>query len=638
MGNRMSFYSSTSSYASSSHVTWSSSKSFKKVIRPFLRACHPDAMMGASTEQTADDAPSTTHHGKRQRPLSQQAKETNLKAVQTINGLIDVLDDLITRCTPPIYNNTAKQIIPKKSAASLPELKSQYEIEFILPPSNTDPIVDGKPIKFKHRDKMALTLRSITISFPKELQSNVRQFALTSFSSTKLSGYDVPSSQEEEAYATAMQLKDHGMSEFIRLLSIAGMDVPSDALTDKQQTEGGGVGQEYNMGQQQRKQIDQWNLSDHFLHELGIDPMHDETTSSSNQRTQSGAYFGRTSPLLRNNRSSITQKSAPPTYSHPHLKQQRESFMKSIPWNKFATDYDQAFLDAQADYTTEKLDLYNINTQEGRERREQFVSQICGSVRIWRARVDDVNNENSEDDDEYLDEIPEGLDVVAQLIAIRRLSLLLYDNFDHLKMERMGRMYEQLTIVLTPPRNRGANKTNRKRMLREDGTPVHRGRKLNKWERRKKRLDRLQPVSRGRMRHVAEQYLGKKVDVLDDDKDSDETKEGEEEEDKQQQQQRPSAYLYESGFKFSYGTQSDQGTGSVTAYIPIDFRDGELVRQMYTHLYDYFDNCCGHVGFLKYTADGVISANVGGDDASDGNTGRNDAKREERSKQMGAEE
>ena len=71
--------------------------------------------------------------------------------------------------------------------------------------------------------------------------------------------------------------------------------------------------------------------------------------------------------------------------------------MNSIPWNKFATDYDQAFLDAQADYTTEKLDLYNINTQEGRERREQFVSQICGSVRIWRARVDDVNNENSED-------------------------------------------------------------------------------------------------------------------------------------------------------------------------------------------------------------------------------------------------
>ena len=135
MGNRMSFYSSTSSYASSSHVTSSPSKSFKKVIRPFLRACHPDAMMGAFTEQTADDiAPSTTHHGKRTRPLSQQAKETNnLKAVQ-----------------------------------------------------------------------------------------------------------------------------------------------------------------EYTMGQQQRKQIDQWNLSYHFLHELGIDPMHDETTSSSNQRTQSGAYFGRT--------------------------------------------------------------------------------------------------------------------------------------------------------------------------------------------------------------------------------------------------------------------------------------------------------------------------------------------------------
>ena len=66
IGDRMSLFSSTPSYASPSHVTSSPSKSFKKVIRPFLRACHPDAMMGASTEQTADDiAPSTTHHGKR---------------------------------------------------------------------------------------------------------------------------------------------------------------------------------------------------------------------------------------------------------------------------------------------------------------------------------------------------------------------------------------------------------------------------------------------------------------------------------------------------------------------------------------------------------------------------------------------
>lgn len=44
------------------------------------------------------------------------------------------------------------------------------------------------------------------------------------------------------------------------------------------------------------------------------------------------------------------------------------------------------------------------------------------------------------------------------------------------------------------------------------------------------------------------------------------------------------------------------------SWCPVDFRDGELIRQMYTHLYDYFDNVCGHVGFLRYGADGTIDA------------------------------
>ena len=66
-----------------------------------------------------------------------------------------------------------------------------------------------------------------------------------------------------------------------------------------------------------------------------------------------------------------------------------------------------------------------------------------------------------------------------------------------------------------------------------------------------------------------------------------------------------------SEFKFSYGTRSDQGVGHVTAHVPIDFRDGELIRQLQTHVREYFDNCCGNVGFLRYGADGVIRADVG---------------------------
>lgn len=572
MMNNSSLFSSMPSYDTSS-TSFVSNKSFKKVIRPFLRACHPDAMSSSQV----NDADSRSR--RKQHPLSQQAKDTNLKAVQTLNGLIDVLDDLISRCTPPSYQQQQNHDTTKKSAASLPELNSRYEIEFILPPTTTTNTADDndRPIKRKHRDKLALTLRSITISFPDSLRSNVRQYALSTY-------------HEEEAYQVAQQLKVHAMSELLRLLTIAGMSVPVDVVNEQQ-------GRDHRRGDQ-RKQKGQWTLSDHFLHELGIVPSTEDV-----QETPSQAFFGRTqsrptSPHLRQSQSTAP----PPTYSHPQLQQQREAFMKSFQKvsHKFENDYDQAFLDAQADHTTTRLNLYNENTVEGRERREQLVSTICGGVRIWRAKIDDKDTDTANQDLE--DEVPEGLDVVAQLIAIRRLSLILYDNFDYLKMEKMGRMYEQLTIVLTPPQNNLTSRRKPQKMLREDGTRIHPGRKLNKWERNKKKRDRLQNLgSRSRMRYIAEKYLGKKND------DDSTEEEGDEEE------KKPS-YQFESGFRFSYGTQSDQGIGKVTAYIPVDFRDGELVRQMYTHLYDYFDNCCGKVGWLSYGADGNIKANMEEDD------------------------
>jgi len=550
---------------------------------------------------------------KRQHPLSHQAKAVNLNAVQTINGLIDVLEDLIGRCTPPSYSGHTK-----KSAGSLPELKARYEIEFILPTANSNNNMMGQPIKRKHRDKEALSLRSITVAFPEQLRKNVRKWALTSFPTNR----NEPHPQEEESFHIAMRLRDHALGELLRLLTIAGMQAPASSVKDMQPSQHQG---------QHHKEATQFTLSDHFLQELGIDPMDESITAPptpSKPQGQSLAFFGRTQAQPQR---PTGGKAAPPTYSHPHMQAQRQAFMNSIPWNKFAQDYDQAFLDAQADWTTERLELFNVNTLEGRERREKFVSQICGGVRIWRAPVDD------EEEADELDDIPEGLDVVAQLIAIRRLNLLLSDKFDYLRMEKMGRMWEQLTIVLTPPRNRGPSST---QIQKDNGTtPFSRQgkrKKLNKWERRLKRRDKNKAVSRGRMRHVAETFLGPKKEDLKE----------EEDEDSAEESQNKTLLLSESGFKFSYGTQSDQGMGQVTAYIPIDFRDGELVRQLYTHLYDYFDMCCGQVGFLKYGADGEISATVDvgeEEDASRSRSGSREDASEERSggqngKKMGMEE
>ncbi|KAL9182464.1 hypothetical protein ACHAXT_013116 [Thalassiosira profunda] len=540
--------------------------SLKKVVRPFLRACHPDAT-------SVGDAADNQGH-----PLSEKARATNLDAVQTINGLIDAVEEIVGRCTPPAYADysSIKRPEGRASAGTLPELKARYEIEFILP---TGANVEDSPVKRKHKrgSKKSLTLRAITVEFPEEMREDARRWALTPFadpSSMHESGEYETTPSEEEAFRTAMQLQEHAVSEFLRLLTVAGMQAPSS-------TEGETQEQPRQQGRQ-FKEVEQWTLSDHFLHELGVHPEEDPSES------RNTAFYGRTQ--------SRPGRAAPPAYSH--VQRERQQFMDSIPWNKFSEDYDDAYADAQADWTTSALDLYNINTSEGRERRERFVSQICGSVRIWRASTD-----GAIDGVDELDEIPEGLDVVAQLIAIRRLSLLLYDNFDRLRMEKMGRMWERLVIVLTPPR--GLTKERRRQALLEDGvdddaSSVHRRKKLNKWERRLRRRERLKPVSRGQMRHTAETMLHPKEDDVEAES-SEET--GDEEE---------PPFATDSGFKFSYGTTSDQRSGRVTAYIPIDFRDGELVRQLFTFCYDYFDHL--NAGFLQYGADGKVRANVMGAD------------------------
>ena len=541
----------------------SSRRSLRRLIRPFLIACHPDAN-AAMGDDGVVPAVVVGNEGK----TKKRAKETNLQAVQIINGLVDVIESLIFRC---IGDGTGGIDGP------LPELKARYDVEFILSPNNSVGVAESTK-RGKRRgddDGVSSTLRSIAISFPEGLRKDVRHHAL-------LLARPRGASENERSsrMIAASRLREHTESEFVRLLTVAGMEIPVDYVDHRDDNDR----RSRSVRPHQQGDVRRWTLSDHFLHELGIDsPVENEPSEVDNRKS---AFFGRSSTF-----DDQSASPAPPTYAHPQLIQKRRAFMNSIPWDKFAQDYDRAFHDAQADWTTTRLGLYNISTVQGRERREEFVSRICASVRIWR----EVNEEDIDDND--VDDIPEGLDLIAQLIAMRRLSILLYDNFDRLKMEKMGRMWERLVIVLTPPRGITSSIVR----LRDDGTPiVHLGRKLTKFERRKRRRDRLEPNSRGRMRHDAESYRAKSM--MDE--------EGAVGNDK------PRMGSESSRFKFSYGTKSDQGAGNVTAYIPIDFRDGELVRQLHTHVRDYFDNCCGNVGLLKFGADGVIRADIG-DEAAD---------------------
>ncbi|KAL3770883.1 hypothetical protein ACHAW5_003971 [Stephanodiscus triporus] len=568
---------SSSPPSSSPASSASSRRSLRKLIRPFLRACHPDAASATTgndvvvvdVDATTTTTSSSSGGGGGGRQLGRRtalARETNLRAVQTINGLVDVVEGLASRCRRPGGGRADVD-------GPLPELGARYEIAFALPPRGAaifEPTRKRGGGRRRGGDDdgggvgvgVSSTLRSVVLSFPEGLRRDVRRSALDVATST---------AEEERTRRTAddaaERLMEHASSEFVRLLTVAGMEVPADyrgRYDDDEDDDddyddyrrGGRSGRQRGEGGGGR-----WTLSDHFLHELGIDP-------------ETG--------------------------------------------------------------TTTRLGLYDASTAQGRERREEFVSRICAGVRIrreargWNDGDDareDGDDGDPEDDVSLSDDVPEGLDVVAQLVAVRRLSILLYNNFDKLKMEKMGRMWERLVIVLVPPRRgsgpqRDVGALSSAFRRREDGPPaVHIGRKLTKWERRKRRREKLEPASRGRMRHDANTYrerkrgkeggLGETFAAVG--ADADEAK------GLGRRQTTPSTGVESSGFKFSYGTRSDQVVGHVIAYVPIDFRDGELVRQLQTHVHDYFDNCCGHVGFLKYGADGVIRADVG--DAGGGGDG-----------------
>ena len=512
-------------------------------------ACHPDASHFSDEDDCDEDSNETT----KKKRMSRQAKVVNLKAVQTLNGLIDTCDDLITRCST-------------NSVGQLPELKSKYEVEFMLPSNYTNERTGELKVKSKFR-RQELSLRSVVIGFPAGLREEVRQSALSN------------SSPSEDGYHAGMRLKKHVEKELMRLLTVAGLEYerPADVNNDDEPI----------ASEQERKHEERWTLSDYFLDELGIEPMEDTAS-------QSSAFYGR-------NRS----KPAPPGYSI--VREEREAFVKSIRWDKFRDRYDAAYEDAKANDLTNRMNLYNPNTKQGRERRERLVSEICSRIEIWMGG-----------DEDRAETIPEGLGVAAQLVAIRRLSAVLLENFEYLNMEKMGRMWENLVIIFTPPRDgRRRHRAVKKHIPDGEFTDVirkhspHPGRKLHKWERRMKKRERSTPPSRGYMRKVADFHYNsthKQVDV-DINNDTDEAEHDREEE---STIHFSPSQISDSGFKFSYGSRQDQGAVQVTAYVPIDFGDDEVIRQLHVYLYDYFDNCYSDVGFLKIGPDGNLTANVAG--------------------------
>jgi hypothetical protein len=181
--------------------------------------------------------------------------------------------------------------------------------------------------------------------------------------------------------------------ELAKVLKVAGLPAPSSHVLSS--TLGDEDDDEYN--------YDDW-LEDAWYHELELDKVNDP-----------GATFRR--------RFDYSQQR--PRRPKTRYEQSRERFVRDFDWKRHQQLYEEAVRDMEADLATEG------GIAHSEKRRQDVIAKILSKVRI--AKDSDI-------------------DLLEQLIALRRLSLILSDNFDALEMEDMGRMWEDLVIVLTGAR------------------------------------------------------------------------------------------------------------------------------------------------------------------------------------------
>ncbi|CAB9529412.1 expressed unknown protein [Seminavis robusta] len=118
----------------------------------------------------------------------------------------------------------------------------------------------------------------------------------------------------------------------------------------------------------------------------------------------------------------------------------RDEFVSKIDWNRYEEIYKETVRDVHADMATDGL------IRDDPQRRMAHIAEILSKVRV--AEEEEKEQQPTNDDDKV-----EGVDPIMQLVAIRRLSLLLDEHFDDLQLENLGRMWESTVITLMPARS-----------------------------------------------------------------------------------------------------------------------------------------------------------------------------------------
>jgi hypothetical protein len=305
----------------------------KQLVRPFIMNFHPDRQGRHSTILM---------------------REVNLKAIQTVNGMIDVVDQIHARAVDPLKVKIRGRI----------ELERKYTVEFLVKSST-----DRQGIK-KPKNETVSTRRSVDLIFSEQDRNSVQ----------------VVDIHGNYSIIAAKSLRVRAMKEIAKLLRVAGLQVPTDLNAQLDKETNDISRSDADLTPHERMLRDEFNIG-----------------RRENQRQMS--------PYERS----------------------RKNYMSQIDWRKHEEMYQSAMEDMKRDIATQGL------IEKNEERKQRLIAQVISNIRIH-----DSADKNSND---Y-----ESLDALHQLIAIRRLSLLFYDNFGELEMEDMSRIWENTLIVLTSAR------------------------------------------------------------------------------------------------------------------------------------------------------------------------------------------
>lgn len=321
-------------------------------------------------------------------------KQLNMIAIQNMNRYLDDIRDILLQWE---YKK-----LSKLSTSSTNQ--SMIELDFVIKmesSSSSKKKSKKSKMKYMYRD---WSRRKVELTLPP-------QHLLLKTSSTP--------SQQNPPHRIMNMIQYHVQEQLIQLLQAAGLDIPENKLISL-------------------------SSSDLIYDDHDIDD-NDEILMSSSS-----------SSLLNNNQKVMYRRSTTPYEIN------RERFYQSYSWKVFQNQYNQAVLEHEADIMTEGI------ISKNKKRKRQFIASLLQNVQIMpiggrmttskqQQEEEDQGGDNSNQEDKvgdyhnYIDSINN----IDQLVAIRRLSLLLDQKiyFDLFQLERYSGYWEQgiIYFVFTTP-------------------------------------------------------------------------------------------------------------------------------------------------------------------------------------------